>query len=471
MSSGTGEFPRTISLVSGKLTARVWVHEIDAHGEVVPCWSYISDGLREYGQKELIFTLRRFPREGPADFSEQPLRFFAQVHGFAEQGMQVDVGGITEFGSKGLLGFKGIAYAHPYAFHDVEISFPTLAAILLTEEELEAVKTFGITRVLARLGRAHQYYPFPPWFDRTRSSLPFRKTMEESVLAQMPRIKGPGLRVWVENDRIVFRLLPRGGHLMRYQLSKGPSGTPLAVLTELDPHANGCLVWEPGQSGPAAITPPKGTGSRLSGCFLAFVPGQPADGGSILEDGMAMLLTDTSWLTIIDALRTEKTVSIPATEEGMSFSIEWVKDTYHDPITGTGYYAASGWTTSVPGSRPSRGNNGIVEVKEIILLTSEAELKGRVPMEALVVYIEAIGRVLQEYFYALPRAPGQDLLLQFEVHPGSRVAIQMRAKPGMPDGVLRGIHDRLLSVPAPSVSRDQIRFQVLSLIWDGANTA
>jgi hypothetical protein len=37
-----------------------------------------------------------------------------------------------------------------------------LAALLITTDELRAVREFGTTRVLARLGQASGYYPFPP---------------------------------------------------------------------------------------------------------------------------------------------------------------------------------------------------------------------------------------------------------------------------------------------------------------------
>ena len=119
------------------------------------------------------------------------------------------------------------------------------------------MKAFGFTRVLARLGQAYSDYPYPSWFDPTRASLPFAEMMQKSVLNQVNRIKVRGARVSVsrEKNQIELRITRKVGQFLHEQLSQFPSDAVIALLTQLDPTANGCLVWEPGQSQPAAITP------------------------------------------------------------------------------------------------------------------------------------------------------------------------------------------------------------------------
>ncbi len=464
-------FPVHFELVPGKLSARVYLHEIESQQGPVPCWSYVTDGLWAHGQKELIFTLRRDRGEEASDFPDAPLNFFAAVYGFAARGQLVDAGDISQLGGADFLGYKSLAYMHPQSFKDLPVSSPALAAILLTEEELDAVREFGITRVMARLGQAYHYYPCPPWSDRTRSGLPLMRRMQESLLVRTQRIRAPGVRVRLEENQILLRLLPQAGPHLRSELEQVPSNAPLSLLTELDPRANGCLVWEPGQSGPVAITPPNSDGSRLTGCFMAFVPGQAEDGGQLFEDGFVMMLTDESWTTIRQALETGKAVSVPATKTGLSFSLEWIAEEYENPIDGLVYHAEGGWETYSPEGARGKESEGPVDVKKVTLLTRQSDLETRVGTQPLVAYIEAIKGAVQDHFATLAQGPGQDLSVQFEVQPEGAVELKMASRPGIADEILQGLHSHLLTLPAPQVNRGPIAFQILFAIWGGCGTS
>ncbi len=61
-------FPVDRELEPG-LRVRIYHHEITTQIGTIICWTYISDGLVTYHQKELIFTLR-------CDTSEQPKWLF-----------------------------------------------------------------------------------------------------------------------------------------------------------------------------------------------------------------------------------------------------------------------------------------------------------------------------------------------------------------------------------------------------------
>jgi hypothetical protein len=249
-----GEFPVRLDLVPGKLSAQVYLHDVKSVRRKIPCWTYVTDGLRERGQKEVVITLSREEDENASDFPRAPLKFFSHLYEFSEGGESVDVGDVTQFEGDGFMGRAGIVYAEPESLYGLELPSFSLAAVLLTEDELQAVHAFGATRVLALLGKAARHYPYPAWSDRSRP---------------------------------------------------------------------GCLVWEPGHLEPTVAAPPGSRRTRLSGCFLALVPDQEEDCSEIVEDGMVVSFTDSSWLAVKGALETQAPITIPSTSGSLHFTLSW----------------------------------------------------------------------------------------------------------------------------------------------------
>ncbi|GMQ79107.1 MAG: hypothetical protein BMS9Abin02_1663 [Anaerolineae bacterium] len=464
------QFPVHFELIPGKLSAQVYLHELESRDGPVACWSYVTDGLWAHRQKELVFTLGRRRDQPASDFPHDPLKFFRTIYPFAKQGQVVDVGDFSELGTSSFLGHKSIVYLPPQAFEEFTASSPTLAAILLKDEELTAVKAFGLTRVMARLGYAYRYYPFPPWFDSTRRSLSFKKTLQKSILSKVHRIKVSGASVTQEKNQIELRISHKAGQFLHKQLSQFPSDVVIALLTDLGPRVNGCLVWEPGQS-PTAITPPNSDGSRLAGCFVAFIPKQAEDGGQLFEDGFTIMLTNSSWMTIRRAWGTGKAVSLQSKGEGMGFLLKWVRETYHNPVDGLAYYSESGWESYSPGGSQSKKSEGPIDLKEIVLLTSQSELEMRVDAEQLVTYTKAIEEAVDGHFSEIEYSPGQDFLIQIEVSPEGTLDLEMAAQPGISDEILRGLYDQLLDIPIPEVKQGPIKFQIVFSIWGGSGTS
>ena len=268
-----GSFPVHIELVPQSLIAKVYLHEIETHRNPLLVWSYITDGLKTHNQKEVIFTLLRKPNERPEAFLRDPLELFIVINELAEQGRLVDIGSVTQFGENKFL-HRHLAYIQPQSFPGVAVPDPAIHAILVSEDEVVAIQEFGITRVIARLGLESQYFPCPPWSDRSRPGISFVQTRKESILALTIRVYASGIRVVQEDQQIIVRLPASKSEWIKKLLTETPTTAPLALLTDLDPRADGCLVWEPGQSQPAAITAPDSDGSCLSGCFVLFVPDQ-----------------------------------------------------------------------------------------------------------------------------------------------------------------------------------------------------
>lgn len=318
-----GEFPVRLDIIPGKYAAHVHLHDVKSRRRKVACWTYVTDGLAARGQKEVVLTLSREDDENPSDFPRAPLKFFSHLYQFAESGRAVDSGDITQFEGGGFLGRSGIVYADAPPLDGIDLPENALTAILLTDDELKAVHEFGATRVLARMGKTDKHYPFPPWSDRTRPSLDLSATLEQSVLAQIDRQRIPGLRVRVEGNRIVASVAPDGVQELLAAVARAPVSVPLAMPTELDPVADGCLVWEPGHLEPTVAAPPGSRRTRLSGCFLALIPDQQEDCGEIVEDGMVVSFTDSSWLAVKGALETQAPITIPASRGTLHFTFSW----------------------------------------------------------------------------------------------------------------------------------------------------
>ena len=326
--------PSSVEIIPGELSVLIYRHDVEARSGAVPCWTYVSSGLQRYQQFEIALTLVRQARETPPP--EEPLTLIRTINDLAQAGRLVFAGGVSEFGGAKFLGGH-IAYLPAQTLPGVPIPANALCAILLTDEELVTAKSFGITRVMARLGQAFNYYPCPPWADPARTSLAFAETNKQTALANVARLRIPGCRVYKDEVKkhvvLVFR---RGsGEIVTKRLAEVPSNIAFAFLSEFDPDADGCLVWQPGQSAPTAITPEGSNAQRVCGCFLMLAVNQAEDRVLIHEDGFGAILTQSSWHAMKEALRQEQTLEITTAGRHMGLVLDWSSDTLSNPVDGT----------------------------------------------------------------------------------------------------------------------------------------
>lgn len=317
-----GGAPARAEIIADALAVDIHVHDVPSQHGPLTCWSYVSDGLAAHAQDEIVFTLRRDPGEPDDGCPDDPMRLLATLYELAAQGQRVTAGGITQFGEQRFFDHH-LLYVAAQPLPGVVLPPRCLAALLITDDELRAVRTFGSARVLARMGQATSHYPHPTWSDRRRPGLVLDRTFEASVLATIPRMALPAAHVVSVGEQIVLAA-PRGlASVWRDRLSQLPEGSALALLTALDPSANACLTWVPGQTGPEAIIPPGSDGSRVSGCFVVFVPGGALNGGQILEDGFAIELTGEAWAALRSALIDGGEFAIPQRDDRMAFALTW----------------------------------------------------------------------------------------------------------------------------------------------------
>ena len=169
------------------------------------------------------------------------------------------------------------------------------------------------------------------------------------------------------------------------------------------------------------------TGSRRSGNFVAFVPEQSANDFQYLEDGFALMLTNSTWMAIRRALESETSISVPVSKAGLKFSIEWLRATYVSPTDGRVYVAES-WRTYGTADPDEKGP---VATERFVLLTSDSELADRISIEELGNFMAAVKAVVVNQFVSVPRQPGQDLAIECEIDPGNESTFHLAARPGM----------------------------------------
>jgi hypothetical protein len=303
---------------------RIFSHHVDSQFGPVACFSYVTDGLRASGQKEMILTVSDDREEAQPPML--PLQFFARVNELAVQGHVVDIGGFSYTEPPvGFMGnFRGILYEHSQSFAGVPAPADALMAILATEDEVEVAKRCGNSRVLVRLGDSYRYFPFPPWSDRARSSVVTQDFWRQSLLSRMPRLSAPGITVRQEGERVMVRLASRVAVIVNEMLSKLPDDRPITLCANLDPEADGMLVWQPGQREPRAIVPPGSKGERMGGCFIIMLPENLTNENELFEDGFISKLTTSSWQDVIEALRSGQPISIRGKAGSPVFDLSWM---------------------------------------------------------------------------------------------------------------------------------------------------
>lgn len=313
--------PAQIPLIPGELDIHVFTHEAPmAEGQTLPCITYLTNGLASLGQKELFLCMETKASE--KRYSQEPFAFFEQVAQLAKKGQTVDQGEISMLGGNGLMGWPGILYGPAAAGLDSDLQKQFLTMVLLNQEEVQSVETFGPTRILSSLGKQARYYPFPYWTRDTREALPIQEMTERSVLSQVgARFSMPEAGLTKQGEHIVLSIDSTfNTPIPREQLT---TDITVLVFPGLDQEANACLTWNAHGPEPEAITRNNSDGSRAGGCFLLIVPGQEQNQTTMTEDGYGLLLTNEKWEALWDALVNRDSLEIPSDTESPGFSLQW----------------------------------------------------------------------------------------------------------------------------------------------------
>jgi hypothetical protein len=186
ISGSKGQFPIKLGIVPNRLAVSIYLHYVPVGGKTVPCWSYVSDGFLSLKQKEIVFTLQSQEGEDTTKFPSQPLQLFLLLYKYATQ-KSIHAGDVIKLGEKGLFGFPALACTFPLVeIPNAPFTRPTLSAILLTKDEFLAAHTYGLTRVISRLGFEQKRYPCLAANARGRKSINWQPIVQKSQLKNIP---------------------------------------------------------------------------------------------------------------------------------------------------------------------------------------------------------------------------------------------------------------------------------------------
>jgi len=332
------------------LVVNIYHHALPPSPEPIACWTYVSQGLRARGQKEIVCSVACRKGEPVDAFPRDLLEMYAVIDDFACKGQLVDVGGRSEIGDggPGILGnaaFRGMLYTPPQLGNFPAPDSPFLTAVALTRGELHLAMEQGMVRMMALLGHHYRFYPTPPWIDRDRKEIAHVEGMRTSILDKVTRAYATDLTVCEEvtvprriereqpevgltqlaraPSRIHLRVGTKAAIALRELLAQPQAEGGFALLTGLEPTADACYIWKPGQTEPTAIGPTGRMGSRACGNFLILVPGQDKCEGRLLEDGFGVGLTDAAWADFRAAIAARAPLSIPGEGDAMGFDLSW----------------------------------------------------------------------------------------------------------------------------------------------------
>ena len=293
-------------------------------------WTYVTEGLFDKQQRELVLTLDDGGQPQQASFHLSPLSYFKAVYELAAAGKLVGPGGQTHFHTPIPLGGSqvgGIIYTPAEELEGVTLPPHALAAIPLLPLEVTAAEMFGHSRVLFRLGNYHRQYPYPVWHELGRPSVIDQAMLDQTLLNKAPRLHAQAMGVRRQPKRIILRLVKDERTIVSTALGSLDPKYPITFLTAPDPAANGCLVWVPGSQSPSAIIPEGSHGDDLCGAFLIIAPEQKDEQLRIIEDGYGLLLSTPDWEQLRRALMDGQALVLPAQGDRPEVILEIIEPT------------------------------------------------------------------------------------------------------------------------------------------------
>ena len=297
---GSTHFPLVVPLGAEPGTITIYSHAIETAAGKIDCWSYVTHGLQTLGHREIIITLKRERDEPPEACPEEPSEIIRLLLLVIRNGSVVTEGGFSKLGGARLFGGH-LMYIDAQPLPGIEMPTSALAAIVITDDELETLKAYGPARVTSRLGRQAAYYPCPPWSDRERVRCA-RPAGSQTILQRVIRRRVTGITVLWDRRDVRISVSANAQPILHETLASWSFDVPLALLTDRSPNTDACLVWEPGLTGLNAIVDQRGKAEHIAGCFVLIVARQARNGIAVVEDGLGLMLTDETAAALRDAL-------------------------------------------------------------------------------------------------------------------------------------------------------------------------
>ncbi len=481
-----------VELIPGKLEVSVFHHVIQTGSSRLPCWTYVTKGLRGQQQKEIVMTLLQGSDLEQVPLQD-PLHFFVSLYVVASHGRRVDAGDVSEFDpEQSLLGRPAVLYMPAQSLEGVEVPEPSLAAILLVKEDLEAAKRFGPMRMVNRLADAHAFYPFPPWSDLGRLGLSFAVTLETSLLSQLPICGHAMARVVGGGDGLVLRVDPRAASDLSDQMRVIEATDPVVIWTGPDSGSVKVMVWNPDDGiGSSELPTPYEESEGIEGCFVAIFPGQEANLWRRMEDGFQVLLQQETWNELRPAILSGRPTRVEFAD-GTHLDLKWVREDHSKlrRAANCGSESMAHETSNIFQETPTSGidgaplessvawqrhessfspedipSEGLVDLQHIVLLTPEDEISDRLESKELGNFTRAVHQVVTDLFRELAADRPQELVVETRIQPGGTVGARLHSYPGLPRTLLDHLRLELMAMKGPSISDGSIAFEAHFLVW------
>lgn len=260
-------------------SVQVWIHEMDSptQGKFL-CWSFISEGLREVKQPEIVFMVRQRRNEHDEDYPLAPLAWIRIVYLLAcksshldtfqpckitfGQSVQIDINKfmITEdlnqwadFRRFGML-IHGIRCGGIPNLPDSATPQGCHFVIGLTPNEAGVAEKHSLYRPISQTGIAARFFPFPMWLDRDRADACTLADQKGSFLATsgLYPVRIPGINVRHLKDQIVLTI-PEGEEKRKLfcgEVQDNVVTDALCLESSMSEEATSGYLWSPGQKLP-----------------------------------------------------------------------------------------------------------------------------------------------------------------------------------------------------------------------------
>lgn len=279
-STPTGVWPKRIQAGNMKFSVHVYRHEIKFPPRDLPCWTYISQGLGQNEQPEIIFTILRRPNENEENFPVAPVEWMKLVFAMAGSGLNLEKGQMCDLVFENNLTFiKLNNFVFPLnpnqwmsmrrfggIVHGIscfraltgvprdEIPGNSHQVIALTHEEAAVARQFGVTRVIGHVGLAVRWFPHPPFVDRDRRDCVTMADQVGSFRTNLPIARILGFSGVIIDDEIVLTI-PHGEKKrdqFRQYVRDTPYSAAMAFECFMDEDAHSGYIWKAGQKAPMA---------------------------------------------------------------------------------------------------------------------------------------------------------------------------------------------------------------------------